>query len=76
MPILKYTAFPDPQFVQQAAAQLRVLAEYTLRDMNKAIGLAEYRLSDALPENLKTALPSIEELEAELSKDLTILGSQ
>lgn len=32
--------------------------------------LAEYKLEDALPENLQTALPSIEELEAELSKDL------
>lgn len=47
-----------------------VLAEYALRDMNKPIGLAEYRLTQSLPENLKTALPSIEELEAELSKDL------
>ncbi|MES2252697.1 MAG: PDDEXK nuclease domain-containing protein [Pseudomonadota bacterium] len=48
-----------------------VLAEYTLRDMTKPIGLAEYRLDEQLPENIKTALPSIEELEAELSKDLT-----
>lgn len=46
-----------------------VLAEYTLRDMTKPIGLAEYKLTESLPENLKTALPSIEELEAELSKD-------
>ncbi len=47
-----------------------VLAEYTLRDMTKPIGLAEYRLTESLPENLKTALPTIEELEAELAKDL------
>lgn len=46
-----------------------VLAEYTLRDMAKPIGLAEYRLNEALPENFKIALPTIEELEAELSKD-------
>ncbi len=45
-----------------------VLAEYTLRDMSKPIGLAEYKLSDALPEHIKTALPTIEELEATLSK--------
>lgn len=32
--------------------------------------LAEYRLQDALPDNLQTSLPTIEELEAELSKDL------
>jgi predicted nuclease of restriction endonuclease-like (RecB) superfamily len=45
-----------------------VLAEYALRDMTKPIGLAEYQLTEALPEEIKTALPSIEELEAELSK--------
>jgi len=48
----------------------KVLAEYTLRDMTKPIGLAEYRLTESLPENIKTTLPTIEELEAELSKDL------
>lgn len=47
-----------------------VLAEYALRDMTKPIGLAEYRLTESLPENLKTELPTIEELEVELSKDL------
>ncbi|MBX9743054.1 MAG: PDDEXK nuclease domain-containing protein [Chthoniobacterales bacterium] len=47
-----------------------VLAEYTLRDMTKPIGLAEYKLCDALPENLSASLPSIEELEAELSKEV------
>lgn len=47
-----------------------VLAEYTLRDMSKPIGLAEYKLEDALPENLRTALPTIEELELELSKNI------
>lgn len=52
-----------------------VLAEYTLRDMTKPIGLAEYRLEDALPEDIKTALPTIEELESELSKNLKAKGS-
>ena len=47
-----------------------VLAEYTLRDTLKPIGLAEYQLKDALPDELKTALPTVEELEAELAKDL------
>lgn len=46
-----------------------VLAEYTLRDMSKPIGLAEYKLTKSLPENLKTALPTIEELEAVLARD-------
>lgn len=51
-------------------SKLGIIAEYTLRDMTKPIGLAEYRLTEHLPENLKTVLPTIEELEAELSKDL------
>jgi len=45
-----------------------VLAEYTLKDMTKPIGLAEYKLTEALPEEIKTNLPTIEQLEAELAK--------
>lgn len=51
-------------------SKVGVLAEYTLRDMAKPIGLAEYRLTESLPKDLKVALPTIEELEAELAKDL------
>jgi hypothetical protein len=46
----------------------RILAEYALRDVNKPIGVSEYELTRALPENLKSSLPSIEEIEAELGK--------
>lgn len=47
----------------------RVTAEYALRDMNKPIGVAEWQaqITKSLPEQLKTELPTIEELEAELS---------
>ena len=44
----------------------RMIVEYALREINKPMGVAEYQLSTALPENLKGSLPSIEELEAEL----------
>ena len=44
----------------------RVIVEYALKNINKPMGVAEYQLSSALPENLKGSLPSIEELEAEL----------
>jgi len=44
-----------------------VIAEYALKDINKPIGISEYTLTQAIPENLKTNLPTIEELEAELS---------
>ncbi len=45
----------------------RLVAEYALRGVNKAIGVSEYRLTRALPASLKSSLPSIREIEAELS---------
>jgi predicted nuclease of restriction endonuclease-like (RecB) superfamily len=48
----------------------RILAEYALRDINKPIGVADYELTRALPETLASSLPSIEDLEAELSSNL------
>jgi predicted nuclease of restriction endonuclease-like (RecB) superfamily len=45
----------------------RVVAEYALRDLNKPIGISEHQLVAALPETLQGSLPTIEELEAELS---------
>jgi predicted nuclease of restriction endonuclease-like (RecB) superfamily len=48
-----------------------VVAEYALRDMSKPISLAEYRLRDAIPDDIQTALPTLEELEAELAKDFS-----
>lgn len=48
-----------------------VVAEYALRDSNKPIGVAEYQLVQSLPERLQTNLPTIEEIEAELSGDLS-----
>lgn len=42
------------------------VAEYALRDVGKPMGIAEFRLDEALPETLRGSLPTIEELEAEL----------
>jgi predicted nuclease of restriction endonuclease-like (RecB) superfamily len=50
--------------------QNRLVAEYALSGIDKPIGIAEYQLVRALPEPLDTNLPSIEEIEAELSRDL------
>jgi len=44
----------------------KVVAEYALRDMNKPIGVAEYHLVQALPKDLQTDLPRIEDIEREL----------
>lgn len=47
-------------------SQNRVVAEYALRDTNKPMGVAEYQLVAALPKELQTNLPSIEQIESEL----------
>jgi hypothetical protein len=47
--------------------QSRLVAEYALKGVHKAIGVSEYRLTRALPAKLRSSLPSIEEIEAELS---------
>ncbi len=45
----------------------KVEAEYALRDINKPMGISEFRLTDAIPNDIKMKLPSIEELENRLS---------
>jgi predicted nuclease of restriction endonuclease-like (RecB) superfamily len=45
-----------------------LVAEYALSDIHKPIGVSEYELTRSLPENLKGSLPSIEEIEAEMSR--------
>ena len=44
----------------------RVLAEYALRGVEQPIGVSSYELTRALPQDLQTSLPSIEQIEAEL----------
>ncbi len=46
----------------------KIFAEYALKDINKPIGVSEYELTKAIPKKLKSSLPSIEEIENELSK--------
>lgn len=41
--------------------------EYALRDVNKPMGVSEYML-ETLPKKLQSSLPTIEEIEAEISK--------
>lgn len=44
-----------------------VVAEYALRGTSQPIGIAEYEFSRAIPDHLKPSLPTIEELEEELT---------
>jgi len=49
------------------------MAKITVRDMSGSyaawLGVAEYQLVASLPQKFQTSLPSIEEIEAELSKE-------
>jgi predicted nuclease of restriction endonuclease-like (RecB) superfamily len=47
-------------------ARNRVTVEYALRDNRKPIGVSKYRLTSALPKELKSSLPTIQQLEREL----------
>lgn len=44
----------------------KVVAEYALGDKTQPMGIAEYKLLEALPAELQTSLPSIEQIEREL----------
>lgn len=47
----------------------RVLAEYSLAGIDQPIGVSTYELTRALPPSLQSALPTVEEIEAELSRE-------
>ena len=47
-----------------------VVAQYALTGYDQPIGISDYQLSKAIPENLKSALPSVEEVEEELTSFL------
>lgn len=46
-----------------------VVAEYSLKGYNSPIGVSDYQLSKAIPEELKSALPKIEDIQREF-KDI------
>lgn len=46
----------------------KIEAEYSLRDIQKPIGISECILTQALPDDFKSQLPTIDQLENQLSK--------
>ena len=44
----------------------KIIAEYSIKDVTKPIGIAEYTLTNAIPDNIKNNMPTIEELEQNL----------
>ncbi|AGB29850.1 hypothetical protein Prede_2621 [Prevotella dentalis DSM 3688] len=46
----------------------KVVAQYALSGYDQPIGVSDYQLTKAIPDDLKSALPTVEEVEEELSK--------
>jgi hypothetical protein len=46
-----------------------IVVEYSLRGQSKPMGVAEYQLTQALPDDLKGKLPTAEQLERELGQE-------
>ena len=44
----------------------KIIAEYSIKDLTKPIGISEYTITKNIPDNMKQNLPSVEELEKEL----------
>jgi hypothetical protein len=43
-----------------------MIVEYALRNVNTPIGISQYELTEILPKEYQSSLPSIEQIEAEL----------
>ena len=50
-----------------------MVVQYALSSYDQPMGVSGYQLSKAIPEQLKSALPSIEEVEEELNR---IIGEE
>ncbi len=64
--LLKHSSDQPSLGIILCKTKKKMVVEYALRDTSKPLGVAEYRITAALPEWLKGNLPSIEDLEAEL----------
>ena len=51
-----------------------IIAEYALRGMSQPIGIAEYEINKAIPKEIKTELPTIEEIELATTKAIRNAG--
>ena len=74
----KFSAcFSDRKIVQEVLAQItwyhnialmdkvknNVVAEYSLKDISKPIGVSEYKITSSLPDALEKQLPSVEDIQ-------------
>jgi len=49
-----------------------LIAEYTLKDMTKAIGVSGYKLVRELPKNLQDTLPNISDIKTRIEKNICL----
>ena len=54
----------------------RTIVEYTLRDVNKPLGVSTYKVSRSLPKEMKKYLPAPGEIEKRLSELISLPGSE
>jgi predicted nuclease of restriction endonuclease-like (RecB) superfamily len=54
----------------------RTIAEFSLRGMSQPIGVATHAIGKELPDSLKDALPTVEQLEAELNSAAITIEAQ
>ena len=54
----------------------KVVVEYALSDIHKPLGVSEYELTQALPDELKSSLPTIEQIETQLGQREENYGGQ
>ncbi len=46
-----------------------LVAEYSLKDMSKPIGVSEYKVTGDLPESLSRQLPSVEDIQKRIKNN-------
>ncbi len=47
-----------------------LVVEYALQNIDKPLGVSEYQLTEILPKELKSSLPTVKEIEAHINKEL------
>lgn len=65
------TEYDNPTFgILLCKDKKKVTAELALKDINKPIGVSEYKILSEIPEYLEKTLPSIEEIEKRLNNEI------
>ena len=49
-----------------------VLAQYATSMVNVPVGISEYELNNLIPEDYKSSMPTIEEIERELKEEILL----